>query len=369
MADCIKVNEVGGIVPVLDVAIPVIEELVSHGYAKVRTGVQPKAIGLMLDLECFMRRFYLFFDAEVIMKDKNGKERELAFLKRRRKKGVEHKLLQIELDERINFISDEEAKKNYVHTTILKKKDSQKKMSVNASNSTLKFQERSLAERIRYSGFNISGAVQKIKLNFSHNNFPVFPVNTFYQDFGPLGVFTKPKARIIGRHYPVSTFEKHELDEKVWQYLQNPIFWNFQGHFIAKTFDLILNQVSIGQFAEQYKQKPQKLERQIKKAKEFCYKLIEYEANNKNLSHLCKEFGCPSYLESLFLKKPLKTLTYYANPDVFEKPNSDTFGLLERLVKSYNQGQMKRKTITAEELCLRKRFNRQKNLQEELIGA
>ena len=169
--------------PVLDVAIPVAEELVREGRAKVVTSAHPDAVGLVIDLQHLLHTFYRYFDTNVTIKI-NGIKDSFAFAQYK-SEGIEHKLLEIEFNNGLDF---NPAKRGDFHpNTVLEASgvvNFPNKIGVGSTNN----------KRIRRSPFGEKLSryttrpkqVEKIKLDFGYMSLSDFSVSTFHQDFSSL---------------------------------------------------------------------------------------------------------------------------------------------------------------------------------------
>ncbi len=325
--------------PVLDAALPVVSEFVRGNKARIVTSTHPVAIGLALDLDGLLEKFYRFFDTKVVLKQ-CGVEKTLDFMKRDEDERIEHKTLEFVFDENLDFDSDSGG--YYLCRTFLEENSTEvgRKLSISANNVGKPSYERTLNKRIR-KRFALQKPVQKIKLDFSYASLSPFPFNTFYQDFEDLGEFEKPRAGRMGINYPVSSFDSHRINLDVWKFFQLPVYWNWRSQCASTALHILVGDTTIEKLSDKHKQYPIRLGGSIKKGEDFCYRLIDYKLvfvdgykkGREWLKPLCEEFNCPPYLHGFFLNKILNTYKFFINQKNLEVKNPKTMMIIEAYCK------------------------------------
>ncbi len=288
--------------PILDVAIPVVEEFVSDGRAKVVTGTHPDAVGMVIDLITLINRFYPHFDTKASIKD--GRPINFTY-ERKRKDGIEHKVLEVELNSDINFNTNQD--ESYAHTTILdvdKKMEFPSKISVYSGNFDKPHYHHALIKTFRYY-INVKDPIDEIVLQFAYMSLSSFKSHASYQSFDPLEIRENNRGSII-KCYPVSIKENHKLERSVWDFFHLPVFWDAWSEWQSETL-CMLGGGTIEEIANRYGEDLDRVQEHTKKGKAFCYELIEQDINGDgNFGTICNKYNCPPYLRGVFLSRTLK---------------------------------------------------------------
>lgn len=363
------VVELKGIVPVLDAALPVMEELVRFGITRVKTSTHPDAIGLAFDARNFIRKFYPYFDTKIIKKSW-GKEYSLFSNGKKGGRFDERWLLELEFNEDLDFISSKDEEYfNKVLLTTYTENDFSDEAYVRAVTNRSKIKN-DFFEFFRIKlGIEFPKYVQKIRLDFHFGGWSPFVVNTFYQDFDLMGIYKKPSGEVID-NYPTSIFKDIRLSKNLWGAIESPIFWSEWGKCYSEVLNIMAGKITPEGVAKKCNVRLDRIEKRIKTAEENCGKLIKDCLEGTNLDDLCKKVNCPQHLQGLFLVKPLKSYKFFINLRKVEARDPETI----KLIQTYNNYLIAKgeKPITIEEVLLklsvqeeREDFYMSQNLREE----
>ncbi len=320
--------------PVLDIALPLVEDMVEFDRARLVVPNIPKFWGLGLDVAALIHRLY----PSSILAIYNGRD----CIIEPRYKETNIKTLQLDI-EGANFLPQMESPtSSRFQTTLLLSDSSSEKISISARGTKGKQKEnilfKTISERIQ-----LQTQIHLISLFFGYLS--DFPIRTVFQDFEPL--FRYRGKEIEGDAYPASLKHEHVLREKTFRFIREPLKWNGISQRLASAITVIAGQPLEDVVERNYPNRPEEKD-MIKSLMPYCYALIECLVEGLSFDVFLQTIGCKPPYTSMFLSKPLRTIKYFANPDTIKSHT------VQNIVNKYNQEYAKRqgkRTLTVDELC------------------
>lgn len=301
--------------PILDVAIPVVQELTRDGKADVYVPIHPAAAGMAADLFHVLCGFNRYVDAEMCLPD--GQQLRIPGSSDKR---ISNRKVEFRFQGADFAVPDMEVFSSYKAQTILDLKDStghfRSKMSVNAKDTNINHRNKKniFADKLREAGMEISTDRQQITLHAAYQTASDMPVSTFFQFFDPLAEFYRQRVGTKGHVYPVSSSDVHELDRTSWEFFNLPVFWASWSNYYCIALNKLAGNRSYDDAALYYGDRGN-IHRHAITAEPKVVEILQYMKDGGDLSRFAKQMKCPYEQMDVFFGKILRSIAWLCNPN------------------------------------------------------
>lgn len=343
MQEVIKVNRN---VPVLDVAVSVVEKLSRDREATVITSTQPTFVGIAYDLYKTMFSLYRPTHFNVQVKRASGTHEVKVYGKD--VEGADRYMLSIILDEKYEYNADPPPRMEA--TCVINSLDGKYDI-VMAEETDTDWKTRNLmaerTQRLLPQGSSPEPVLRSLRLSYQRFR---HPINVGYHHFDKMGSYTITSSGKTANSYPVSEKHEHSLSEDAFELFRQPLHWNYKGWRCAKLFNNIADKTE--------NMKSVTSNKDFLDAEETCFKLIEAQTEaaksgkRPDFTQVAEDAGCPAAYRKVFLDKITKTLFFFGSSEAYLNPQRRT--LSQNLVNYYNEKRAhdsSTPTITIEQLC------------------
>ena len=305
--------------PILDPAIEVVKELTHHSKADIYFPLHEEAAGMAVDINRLLIRLYPYIDSEIYTpgrmplvvhgnQDPKARQFRIRYVFRK---------MPFEMPNPDEFLG-------YPYGTIIDLDDEGKhqvdydtQVSSTAKNTPERyttFQKSPVIIELENNRIQLPEERRAITIAFGYQSVSSFTVNTFFQQFTPVGEFRKSQIDKVGYNYPVSSKDRHELDHNSWSFFSLPVFWDSWSQYSSVAFNKLSNNRSYEEAAKGYSVDLDKILRHAQKAEPTVVDTLRALSEGRNLGEVADAVKCPYEYRGIYLRKLLSSIRWLCNP-------------------------------------------------------